>query len=117
MIWTRDRVLSVVKREFPTEDPETIVALLDAYGVEPHETGRDRVQLAILKLSQGDPEKLLYWIDIAKRDYRDVLAFAEYPGQMRAPLKLAPDLLQKIMEEDRTQYVAWLLRGEPEQVR
>ena len=85
-------------------------------GWKPHETGRDRVQLAILKLSQGDPKKLLYWIDIGKRDYRDMLAFAEYPSQMRAPLKPAPDLLRKIMKEDRTQYVAWLLRDEPEKV-
>ena len=107
-------MLSVVKREFPNEDAQAIVALLDAYGVESYENERDRVQLAILKLSQGEAEKLLDWIDIAKRDYRDVLAFAEYPGQMRAPVKLATDLVQKIAEEDRTQYVAWLLRRQGE---
>ena len=37
----------------------------------------ERVQLAILKLSEGSDEKLRQCVDGAKRDYRDVLLLAE----------------------------------------
>jgi hypothetical protein len=105
---TRELVLSVAQRDFPTEDPATVIALLDAYGTEPHERERDRVHLAILRLSDGDAEKLLYWVGIAKQDYRDALAWAEYPSQMRAPVNPAPEISREIRQEDRKQYLAWL---------
>ena len=65
-------MLSVVKREFPNEDAQAIVALLDAYGVESYENERDRVQLAILKLSQGEAEKLLEVIYILLESSRHI---------------------------------------------
>lgn len=108
MLATRDLVLSVAKRDFPAEDPGTVIALLDAYGTEPHERERERVHLAILKLSEGNSEKLLYWVGIAKQDYRDALAWAEYPSQMRAPVSTEPALGREISENDRQQYLAWL---------
>jgi hypothetical protein len=33
--------------------------ILDLYGIESHEGERERVQIAILKLSEGDDDKLL----------------------------------------------------------
>jgi hypothetical protein len=35
------------------------------------------VQLAILKLSDGDTDKLLYYTDLAIKDFRDVLFWTE----------------------------------------
>jgi len=65
---------------FPSEDPEVVMWYLDQYGVEPYEMERERVQLGVLRLAQGDPDKLLYFIGLAKTDYRDILAWAEnYP--------------------------------------
>jgi hypothetical protein len=55
-----------------------VIAVLDDYGSGPHERERERVQIAILKLSEGDSDKLLHYIAAAKRDYRDVLYWTEY---------------------------------------
>lgn len=41
--------------------------------------GRERVQVAILKVSVGDVNRLMTAVAAAKRDYRDVLWWAEYP--------------------------------------
>ncbi len=40
---------------------------------------RDRVQAAILRLSDGSVDNLRRWVEVAASDYRDVLGPAEYP--------------------------------------
>ena len=60
-----------------------MLELLDTYGVESYERERKRVQLAILKLSAGNEEKLREFVAVAKRDYRDVLFWAEHPEEAR----------------------------------
>ena len=60
-----------------------MLKLLDIYGVESYERERERVQLAILKLSEGNEEKLGEFVAVAKRDYRDVLFWAENPEEAR----------------------------------
>ena len=76
---TREQVRAACARRFPDEDAAPILAILDLYGVEPHEPERERVQLAILKLSEGDVARLLATVEAANKDYRDVLWWAEYP--------------------------------------
>ena len=100
---------------FPGHDPSDILAILDQYGAEGHETGRERVQLAILKLSDGDEEKLRDFLQIAKQDYRDVLYWSEYPGQAKRgyvnPAELDDEVrreLREIIEHDWQQYQRWL---------
>ncbi len=70
-----------------------------------------RVKLAILKLCDGEVDKLLHYIEVARFDYRDVLAWAEYPEQMgsgktryNSPL----DEYEAMLERDRHQYEAWI---------
>ena len=53
-----------------------VLKLLDAYGVQSYERERERVQVAIVTLSEGDEAKLRYLIDVAQNDYRDVLFWA-----------------------------------------
>jgi hypothetical protein len=60
-----------------------VLELLDSYGVGPDERERERVQLDILKLSGGSEEKVRKYVAVAKRDYRDVLFWAEYPEESR----------------------------------
>jgi hypothetical protein len=64
---------------FPGVEAGTILLLLDEYGVHDWEPARERVQLAILKLSNGDEARLLHTISVAKEDYRDVLMWADNP--------------------------------------
>ncbi len=108
----RQLVLRKLRACFPDEGlANNALNLLDQYGVELHEHERDRVQLAILKLSEGDLTKLHYFIQNAKTDYRDVLAWAEYPEQMRtfsARFNSPPEVIRAIEERDRTQYEQWL---------
>ncbi len=79
------------------------------------EEGLARVQLAVLKLSAGDRERLTKYIEAALQDWRDVLAWAEYPMQMKSkPLthfNLTKDEQKEakaIRKADCEQYEAWL---------
>ena len=70
---TRDQVNAAIRAVFPESDPPSVLAVLDLYGVESHERERERVQLAILALSEGHEDKLLDLVQSAKIDYRDIL--------------------------------------------
>jgi hypothetical protein len=95
-------------------------AALAEYGVAPHEREAPRVKLAILKLSQGQLDRLADLVSHAKRDYRDVLMWAEYPEEGRSIWVLSSRMtseqnnqLAAIRQRDRDQYERWLadLRG------
>ncbi len=76
--YTKDIVIKAVSKMFPNESKDCILDLLNSYGLENYEYEKERVHLAILKLSGGDTNKLLQYIQSAKGDYRDVLFWAEY---------------------------------------
>jgi hypothetical protein len=67
----------------------------------------DRVALACLKLSGGDPVKLKAAVNAALLDYRDVLAWAEYPRQMRLGPNAPADAVQCARREDAEEYRRW----------
>jgi hypothetical protein len=87
--------------------------LLGAYGsVEAEAT---RVRLALLKLCDGKLEELAAMLLAAQTDYRDVLAWAEYPEEAGATWATRSELtlaerrqLKAIRARDREQYQAWL---------
>lgn len=79
--YTRELVISKAKQTLPNYDISEIMHILDAYGKEDYEREKKRVQLAILKLCEGDLEKLKKMVEWAKVDYRDVFCPAEYPKQ------------------------------------
>jgi hypothetical protein len=111
---TRDLLLKKVREVFPLENPAEIIELLDSYGVEPYERECERVQLAILKLSGGSIEELLSHLEVAKRDYRDVLAWAEFPHEMKLSANemhaMPPEAAKDIRDKDSQQYLEWLQR-------
>ena len=92
-------VIVAVQAHFPEDRRQRVLALLETYGVESYERERERVQLAILTLSAGNEEKLREYVAVAKVDYRDVLAWAEYPEESRMDnpegRKQIRDLLQR----------------------
>jgi len=81
---TRDDVVAAAKATFPDSDLPTVLALLDLYGTQPYEREKERVQLAILELGGGSEDKLLYLVQAAKTDYRDVLAWQQL-GPLSGP--------------------------------
>ena len=72
-----ERVRAAVRQAFPADDIDAVVGLLTEYGREPHEREGERIQLAIVELSNGDVNTLLYLIGVAKQDYRDILCWQE----------------------------------------
>lgn len=77
--WTRDDVIAAVTRDFPDGATKEILDVLDRYGSDVPESGRARVQIAILRLSEGDLTKLRHNIDVAIQDFRDVLWWSDTP--------------------------------------
>jgi hypothetical protein len=74
---SREEVIAAIHTAFAASDEATALAVLDLYGIEPHERERERVQLAIVALSEGSEDKLLHFVQSAKADYRDVLSWQE----------------------------------------
>ena len=54
--------------------------------------GLERIRLAVLKISNGDQDKLLEAILLAKRDWRDVLVWADFANDLDAHTRWAKDL-------------------------
>ena len=104
-------IIRIVKRDFLANQFDAVMSILNEYGTEDWQRGVNRVRLAVLKLASGDIQVLRREIDVAKRDYRDVLAYAEYPEYMK---KVSPsaDLTEverkMIIRADWAQYQSWL---------
>jgi hypothetical protein len=71
---------------------------------------RDGIHAAVLKLAGGDIERLSQLTEIAKADFRDVIAPAEYPRYLSArnPSALSAPERQAIFDADWAEYHAWL---------
>ena len=105
---TESDVRRIVLRDFGKEGQTEALAVLDECPGE----SCPRVRLAILKLANGDMNILKENVVTATRDFRDVLAFAEYPrwskeiGFDKAPRALE----QEVIKADWLQYRQWLGR-------
>lgn len=106
---TATLVDALVTRLFGPDGRVEAANLLAQYGTQEYEREQVRVRVAALKLSDGSLERLRDAVASAKRDYRDVLAWAEYPGEMQGPSwRLPADEQTRIRAADREQYLAWL---------
>jgi hypothetical protein len=96
---SRDEVIASVQATFPKESWARVLELLDSYGVKSYQRERERVQLDILKLSAGSEEKLREFVKVAKRDYRDVLFWAENPEEARLDTPEKKERVRKMFEK------------------
>jgi hypothetical protein len=99
VIHSRDEVVAVVQETFPKSAHSRVLELLDTYGVESYEREGERVQLAILKLSHGNEEKLREFVAVAKRDYRDVLFWADNPEEAKLDTPEKRERIKKMFEK------------------
>jgi hypothetical protein len=109
---SRELVLKKLRDCFP--DPakaEDALAVLDGYGMDSWDRGKERVQLALLKISEGDVEKLRLYARGAESDYRGTLIPAEFPEESQASSKTPAAEMAEIRKRDREQYEAWLRSG------
>ena len=101
----------IVARDFPPGDRARVMAALEEYGRESWHNEIVRVRVALLKLAAGDAARLAIDLDVAKTDYRDVLAAAEYPLYSLRPFEKMPDAeREQIIASDWAQYQDWLTR-------
>ena len=67
-------ILNRIRRDFSHEEVSLVEEILAQYkGKEPI-----RVARCILHISNGSYQKLKQHLDIAEKDYRDIIYFAEY---------------------------------------
>ena len=109
----REIVEAKVKSLFPNHDPGEILKLLNE-GI-PTVWGLERLQLDILKVSDGSLDQLHHYVDAAKRDFMSVVRLAEYPKGSRIDVldmdKLPYDEHRRIIEDDERQYLNWLKKS------
>ena len=106
--FSRALVAQKVEQMFPKEQWAEVFRVLSFDNVHPDpvgQAGQARIQLAILKVSGGDLNKLAETARMAKIDERDVLTMAEYPSLLRDG---RVDMSQKDEAGDRQQYVDWI---------
>jgi hypothetical protein len=105
-------VARVVMREYPATEVPAVIAALEAYGKSSWHRDVARVRLAILKLTGGNRKKLDEAIVMADRDYRDVLACAEYPKyfDVIAPTEKDDAKKKSAIDADWQQYRSWFER-------
>ena len=111
-LYTKKKLIEKIQTYWPEDNRQEIIDLLDQYGVESYEKEVTRVQLAILKLCQGDRSQLQTLVKTAKTDYRDILAWAEYPEELKFGFielkKMPAEEVKKIRQRDREQFLQWL---------
>jgi hypothetical protein len=109
---TKRDVERIVHRDFPREYHGEVIELLQTYEREAASRASARVQVAALKLSKGNTQKLRIHLAAAQRDYRDVLVAAEYPEYGRRvglrSRNLGSKEVQAIIDRDWKQYEEWL---------
>ena len=107
----RQVVEAKVKSLFPNQDPAEVLQLLDSE--VPSFSGLERMQLDILKLSNGNLDQLRYYIDVARsdQDSMKVIKLAEYPESSQRDIH-DKDLFwephKREIERDFRQYLKWL---------
>ena len=99
----------VVARDYPGR-VEQVLRILAQYGKERWHDEPLRVRMACLKLGKGDTRELEKYLRDACQDYRDVLAWAEYPTYMTA---WTAEARTNAEETDWKQLQNWLY-GRPE---
>jgi hypothetical protein len=104
-----DDVRRIVSRDFDAVQQAQAMTTL-----EPLADLSPRVQLAVLKLADGDLETLMEGARLALVDYRDVLAPAEYPEWSDRvgfdEERFTEAQLLAIAAADWRQYISWLGR-------
>ncbi|MEO1277373.1 MAG: hypothetical protein AAFV77_00255 [Planctomycetota bacterium] len=96
-------VETMVAREFPSRGNEAIAVLARYQGPEP-----DRVKTCAIKLAEGDLGELEQLITMARVDYRDVIAYVEYPHQILLPTNATESQRLDAEQLDRKQFEDWL---------
>jgi hypothetical protein len=102
--YTEQDLERIIARDY-RDRAEHARKILAAYGGERFHREHLRVRMACLRLADGSIESLKRQVRNASQDFRDVLAWAEYPAYMTAH---GPAEQQRAIQSDRNQLQEWL---------
>jgi hypothetical protein len=114
-----DIVLKKVRKSFPEKERVEAIRLLEnecgsnlLRSNSDTLEGLERIRLAVVKLAQDRLPELRRQIEVAKRDWRDVINWAESPHEFGMDVvtfgKLDENTRRELRARDREQYLAWL---------
>ena len=98
----------VLEIDFPPSQHSIVEDILHWYGDQDYQLEHERVRLAALKLADGDLDQLKQAINTARRDYRDILAWAEVPNEMDRAFGRNKMTRNEAVLADRSQMSDWL---------
>lgn len=101
-------LLRVIDVDFPQSQHEAVIMVLKRYGDQECHREHDRVRLAALRLADRSIEQLKQAIDVARVDYRDILAWAESPNEMDRMAGRNGMTSKEAGMADRAQMQEWL---------
>lgn len=114
----REVIERKVRSLFPNLSPNKILGLLDS--IAPPPDGVERLQLAILKLSDGDMDELRRLVDrcltedgLYRGADRGLIGAAEWPEAQSMGyeyVRLLPEEQEPIFRRDLRQYLRWVKR-------
>jgi hypothetical protein len=109
---TEEDVKRIALRDFGDAQVGLALSILDEFGKQEWNRPDPRVRLAILKLANGDLDRLLDATQLAIQDYRDVISAAEYPRYCREIGfdKVPESVKRSVIDDDWRQYCEWLER-------
>jgi hypothetical protein len=94
---SRELVLKKLHECFPDPVVATeAIESLDRYGDREWHIAKDLVHLAILKLSEGALSRLRDYVQVARKDFRDVLFEAQEPERFRRLVKVWPAVMRNL---------------------
>lgn len=73
-----EQMMDRVKKDFQFEDVAEALGILDQYGDDEREESPEFMRLAVLRLANGNKQKLPGLIRTAKWDYRNILGEVQY---------------------------------------
>ena len=103
----------IALRDFGHAQVALVLSILDEFGKQDWNRPDPRVRLAILKLANGNLDRLLDQTQTAIQDYRDVLSEAESPRYSREIGfgDVSESVQRAVIDDDWRQYCEWLERG------
>jgi hypothetical protein len=106
---TDEDVQRIALRDFGETQLPLVMSILGEFERQEWSCVVPRVQLSILKIAQGDLDRLLNATELAIADYRNALVNAEFPryAQETYLRNVSEDVKQELIDDDWRQYCEW----------
>ena len=102
-------VLQRLQQDFSEETQQGVIDMLLSYVEGDPQEEHERVLLDILQLANGDLKQVEELVERARRDYRDIILWAEYPSQSKLD---TPEKIEKFNKMLKKFGAKWRVESE-----